>query len=132
MGQVSRLPHLSLTPLVVLAAALIIGYVVFTTAHYVLHDYQIRNEEQTARTDISRLDADHAELLALRDYLKSDEYVEEVARRVLGLVHPGETLVVVSGTDNAGPTPTPAVARTPGEAWWKEFIAPQPNTTPSP
>jgi len=129
---VSRLPHLSLTPFVVLAAALIIGYVVFNTAHYVLHDYQIRHEEQAARDDIARLDADHAQLLALRDYLRSDEYVEEVARRVLGLVRPGETLVIVSGNDSATATPAPPLSTTPGAPWWKEFIAPQPATTPAP
>ncbi len=129
----SRLPHLSPTPLVVLAAALIIGYVVFTTAHYVLHDYQIRHEETAARADMARLDTDHAQLLALRDYLKSDEYVEEVARRVLGLVRPGETLVIVSGPDGASVTATPPVVdMTPGDPWWKEFLAPEPAVTPSP
>jgi cell division protein FtsB len=129
----SRLPHLSLTPLLLLAAALSIGYLTFTTAHYVVHNYQVHHDETSVRADIAQLDRDHGQLVALRDYLKSDEYVEEVARRILGLVRPGETLVVVSSSD-AAPAVSPTVqpARTPGDAWWKEFLPPSVGVTPSP
>ena len=130
----SRLPRLSLTPLFLCAAALAIAYLVFTTAHYVVHNYQLHHEESGVRADIARLDADHAQLVAVRDYLKSDEYVTDVARRILGLVRPGETLVVVSGNGQppaATPTPrlTPAAG---GEQWWKELFVAAPVATPQP
>ena len=58
---------------------------------------------------------------AVRDYLKSDEHIEDIARRILGLVRPGETLVVVSGALSAAslrrPPPPPS---------------PSPNTPPAP
>ena len=76
----SRLPHLSLTPFLLLAAALSIGYLTFTTLHYVVHNYQVHHDETSVRADIAQLDREHGQLVALRDYLKSDEYVEEVAR----------------------------------------------------
>ena len=129
----SRLPHLSLTPFLLLAAALSIGYLTFTTLHYVVHNYQVHHDETSVRADIAQLDREHGQLVALRDYLKSDEYVEEVARRILGLVRPGETLVVVSSSDNAHDAPSTAQpARTPGDAWWKEFVPPSVDVTPSP
>src|SRR5205814_9418394 len=131
--SLSRLPHLSLTPLLLLAAALSIGYLTFTTLHYVVHNYQVHHDERSVRADIAQLDREHGQLVALRDYLKSDEYVEEVARRILGLVRPGETLVVVSSSDSAAAaSPTAQPARTPGDPWWKEFVAPAVDVTPSP
>jgi cell division protein FtsB len=131
--QVSRLPRLSLTPLLLAAAALTIGYFVLTTARNVYHNHQLAQEEAAIRRDIAQLDRDHAQLIAVRDYLKSDEYIEYNARRVLGLVKPGETLVVVS---NSAPAPiataTPPLTTAEGGAWWKELFAPAiaPTATP--
>jgi len=124
---VSRLPHLPLTPLLVCAAVLTVTYVSFTTWRYVAHNYRLHEEETQLRRDIAELNREHAQLVAVRDYLKSDEYVEYVARNTLGLVRPGETLVIVSGSAPtpapAEPegTPTPAGAAT-SEPWWRELF----------
>jgi cell division protein FtsB len=129
VNQVSRLPHLSLPTVLLCAAAVIIGYLAINTARYVVHNYELRQQETQARAGIAQLDQDHAQLVAVRDYLQSDAYVERVARRVLGLVHPGETLVVVSPSGAAA-----ADAATPqddgaGEPWWKRLFVPP---TPAP
>ncbi len=130
----SRVPHLPFTPLVVGAAALAVTYLGFTTTRYVVHEYNLHQDEATLHRDIGQLNRDHAQLTAVRDYLKSDEYIEDVARRVLGLVRPGETLVVVSSS--APPTAVAAATapeRTPGTAWWKDlFVQPAPLPTPTP
>jgi hypothetical protein len=69
-------------------------------------------------------------LTALRDYLNSDEYIEWVARRELGLVGPGETGIIVLSE------PTPASSTGAGEQeqgsqaeqgqqqdrWWEDII----------
>ncbi len=134
--RVSRLPHPSLTPLLIGAAALAIAYLTFTSVHYVVHNYRLHQQEQQVRRDIAQLDHDHQQLTAVRDYLKSDEYVEDVARRVLGLVNPGETLVIVSGTEQptTSPTPAPRAALTPQAEWWKSLFEPggAPVPTPTP
>jgi cell division protein FtsB len=132
-AKVSRLPRLSLTPLVLAAAALVIGYFVVTTARNIYHNHQLAQEESAIRRDIAQLDSDHAQLVAVRDYLKSDEYIEYNARTVLGLVRPGETLVVVSSNAPAPlATPTPPLAPAQGGAWWKDLFAPAiaPAATP--
>ncbi len=118
-ATVSRLPHLSVMPVVLCVAVLAIAYLTYTTTGYFIHNYQLHQEQARIRRDIAQADQDHAKLVGVRDYLKSDEYIEDVARRVLGLVRPGETLVVVSG---AGGSPTRQgglAQRTPGAAWWK-------------
>lgn len=134
----SRVPHLPLTPLVIGAAALAITYLGFTTARYVVHEYNLREDQAQLHRDINQLDRDHRQLIAVREYLKSDEYIDDVARRVLGLVRPGETLVVVSSSapppSAAPPVATaPARARTPAAEWWKDlFVQPAPLPTPVP
>jgi cell division protein FtsB len=114
------------------AALIALVYFAFTSGRYVIHNYQLKHEEQRIRADIHQLARDHEELTAVRDYLESDAYVEYVARRILGLVRPGETLVVVSGIQ---PTPaadtTPEAGGTPGP-WWKQLFAPQSGATPAP
>ena len=116
----SRLPHLSALPLVLGLAALAFAYLSFTTSRYVIHNYQLHQQQSQVRSKIAQLNKDHEQLVAVRDYLKSDEYIQHVARRVLGLVNPGETLVIVSGT--APPPATPVPQQTPGSEWWKELF----------
>ena len=132
-ATVSKLPHLRLMPLLICAALLAIGYLTYTTSRYFIHNYQLGEDEAQIRRDMTALDHDHAQLVAVRDYLKSDEYIEDIARRILGLVRPGETLVVVSSSDSApAATPQPA-AHTPGAEWWKDlFERPDAAPTPSP
>jgi cell division protein FtsB len=133
---VSRLPHLPLTPFVIGAAALAITYIGFTTTRYVVHEYNLRQDQAELHRQITQLNRDHEKLAAVRDYLRSDEYIEDVARRVLGLVRPGETLVVVSSS--APPTAVPSAAppgpaHTPAAEWWKDlFVQPATLSTPVP
>ena len=127
-ATVSRLPRLSLTPLLLAAAALVVGYFVVTTARNIYHNHQLAQEEASVRRDIAQLDRDHQQLVAVRDYLKSDEYIEYNARRVLGLVRPGETLVIVSS--NAPDATATPLAPSDGGAWWKDLF--DPAQTPAP
>ena len=110
-----------------LAAIALLG---FTTGQNVLRNYHLRQEEQQLRTELLELDRDNEQLQGIRDYLESDEYIEDVARRTLGLVKPGETLVVVSGeapASSAAPTPAPDAP------WWKSlFGIAEPTPTPPP
>ncbi|HEX5478789.1 MAG TPA: septum formation initiator family protein [Dehalococcoidia bacterium] len=128
----SRLPHLSLPTLLICAAVLAIGYFGFSTGRYVIHNYQLKQQESQVRDDVRQLDQDHAELIAARDYLQSDQYVEQVARRTLGLVHPGETLVVVSPADDVPAASPTAAEATPGAQWWKQlYFDAVPTPTPN-
>lgn len=130
----SRQPHLSILPVVLIVAALIAGYLAFSTGRYLIQNYQLRGEERALRNEIADLDRQRVQLEAVRLYLDSDEYVEQIARRVLGLVRPGETLVIVNSTVPS-PEPSPEPLGTPGARWWEAlFYAPEPapEATPAP
>ena len=124
-------------PLILAAALLAAGFLDLSITRNAVHNYQLRQDERDLRAELRQLEADRGQLTAVHDYLESDEYIEDVARRVLGLVRPGETLVVVSGSAPAGGS-APASAGTaaaPGHSlalpWWKDlFIAPEPAAAP--
>lgn len=120
-------PHIPFIPLIIAGALLIVGFLAFSTGRNVVRHYQLREEERDLRAELQQLDRDAEDLEAVRDYLESDEYIEDVARRTLGLVRPGETLVIVAGSETvASPTPSARI----GEPWWRElFVAPAPTPT---
>jgi len=131
---VSRLSHLTIVPLLICSALAAIGYLAFTSGSKFLNDYHLRADKAELQREIDELDSEEQQLSAVRDYLQSDEYIEDVARRILGLVRPGETLVVVS---SSAPSPEPAAttqpARSDAREWWQElFVAPPPIATPQP
>ncbi len=126
-------PHLPLLPLILAAALLAAGFLALSTTRNAVRNYQLREDERDLRAELRQLDADREQLTAVHDYLESDEYIEDVARRVLGLVRPGETLVIVSGSEAPAAGTAPAPGSSLALPWWKDlFIAPEPAVTPPP
>jgi cell division protein FtsB len=123
------LPRLTPTRVVLFLAALAVGYFVFTAVGDALLSQRLGRDEQRLQYEISDLERQQRELVAIRDYLQTDQYIEGVARRLLGLVRPGETLVVVSSS--VTPTPAPVDAEPAAEAptpayrhWWENLYGP--------
>jgi cell division protein FtsB len=110
--------------LVVLAAAFVVGYLLFRAGGIGLQSYQLAGEEQQVRQEIADLQRQHEELVALREYLRSDEYIESVARRILGLVKPGETLTIVSGPQGEQAGVPAEESNRPNRPWWEELFEP--------
>ena len=108
----SRSPWLSSRRWVILVTAVIVVYFIFTAASNTLQAIQIGQDESNLRQEVDGLAQRYDQLIALRDYWKSDEYIEWVARSELGLVRPGELgIVVISAV-----TPTPP-AEPPQPVW---------------
>lgn len=123
----SKRPQIPFAPLLIGAAVLAAGYLGFTTTRYIVHEYQLRQEETALRQQIDELAREREQLIAVRDYLRSDEYVEQIARRVLGLVRPGETLVIVSGTEDASAADSAPSEDAGNREWWQElFLSDEP------
>jgi cell division protein FtsB len=81
----------------------VLAYFIFTAASNTLQAIQIGQDESRLRQEVDDLAERYDQLTALRDYWKSDEYIEWVARRELGLVFPGELGIIV--TSDVTPTP---------------------------
>jgi cell division protein FtsB len=83
----------------------------------VLHSYDLAADESKLRGEVQALERQRDQLLQIRDYLRTDEYIEFMARRVFGLVKPGETIVAVD---------SPPVVGVDGEedglTWWQRLF----------
>lgn len=113
-----KLPRLSLARMVLVAASLVVGYLSFTAVGEVLLSQELNRDEQNIQREISELERQQVELEAIREYLQTDEYIEGVARRTLGLVRPGETLVIISSAVPVTPTPEESEERG-ARRWWE-------------
>lgn len=134
------IPAISPSRILVVLALVAAGYALFSTTGYVLRSYDLGRREGELRREMLELERQRAELEALRAYLQSDEYVEYAARKFLGLVRPGETLVLVSGAPQASAS-VPEEGAASEEPWWRRLYgdfwpsaAPgaTPTATPSP
>ncbi len=90
---------------------------------------QMGAEATELSKQIAAEEARHAALLALQDYVRSDEYVEHWAR-LARMTKPGETAIVPSVSGNGsstisaplGPTPMP---NDPRSEWTTLFLGPR-------
>ncbi len=121
---VLKLPRLSLTRVAILLAALVVGYFIFTAASEALLSQSLNRDEQRLQREIAELRYQQAQLQAIRDYLQTDEYIEGVARRVLGLVRPGETLVIVNSSVPPTPVPDEQSGKDEYRTWWENLYGP--------
>lgn len=117
------LPRLTKMRLLVLGAVVVVGYLLFNAAQETILSQELNDEERQLQREIADLRREERELRAIRDYLRTDEFIEGVARHVLGLVRPGESLIIV--TSSVQPTPTPSAGRDdPKRKWWELLYGP--------
>ena len=111
MRAISRSPSRLLFFLALLCA----GYFAYTAVAGAVRAQRLDDQLAEYRQEIARLEQQRAYLEGVLEYVRSDEYVEQVARRELGYVREGEVPVVV-----VGPTPT----EPPPDEWW-EWLFPR-------
>ena len=91
--------------------------------------------EESLQTEVSLEKTRQVELQATLEYVQSDDYVAAYARDEGGYLLPGEKRIVPmpieatpAPTAVAPPTPDPAAAARPWQAWWQLLTdAPQPT-----
>ncbi len=96
-------------------------------------NYRVQREAERLGQEVDEARLYQDELQSKLEYVQSDLYVEEVARRDLKWARPGETLVVVLPTPESVPQSATAnqptlivgpTAETPAQAWWVLFFGP--------
>ena len=113
-----RLPRFSGTRLIFLAAACMVVYFLASGAANLVRSHQLTQEESSLQSQIDDLESRHERLVALEEYLESDEYIEAIAREQLGLVKPGETAFIAIPTQ---PSPAPEEGSA-TDLWWEVLI----------
>ena len=104
--------------LILALTVIIAGYFLVSAADSLVASHRLAQEEQQLEQRIEALRSQERRLEQIRDYLRTDQYVEYIARRVFGLVRPGETLVIVEAQ---APESTEEPA---GLLWWEQIFGP--------
>ena len=119
-----KLLHPSFAQVVLLLALAVIGYFAFVAVGGMVLSQRVNQEEQDLRQEVAALQQDQATLEAIREFLWTDEYVEGVARRMLGLVREGESLVIVAPSVTATPELAEEAREVMPRRWWEELYIP--------
>jgi len=107
--------------ILLLATLIVAGYLTFSAGTNTLHSFRLASDEAKLRREVEVLQQQKEQLVQIRDYLRTDEYIEFMARRVFGLVKPGENIVVVDAPPPAAPTDG-TVTTDEGETWWQRLF----------
>ena len=108
-------PVVRKTTAFVLVCLLLTGYFVYTASSGVVRQQQQNEDHAAALAKIERLESQRDHLLAVYDYVVSDAYVEQAARRELGYVREGETAFVVL-------SPPPLANQQLAGEWWERLF----------
>lgn len=106
-------------------------YFGLATGSWAVKEYQQRQEEARLKQEVEVEKAKNASLLAQKEYLQSDEYVEKVAREELNLIKPGErAVIVIAPTPSAAETTNQSESKSKKEEpkpawqrWWDFFFS---------
>jgi cell division protein FtsB len=125
MSKTKRNRTVPLTQIITIVVATMAISMIVDFGRKAAANYRIRREEIRLEQEIVAERAQHEALLASREYVQTDEYVEQVAREELKWVRPGEVVVVpvplhreALPTVEASPIP---VKPLPGESHWQEW-----------
>jgi cell division protein FtsB len=101
--------------LVFAACLLIAAYFLYSAVSGAVQSHRLTNERDRVRDDVAILESQKRYLEGVRDYVASDAYVEQQARRQLGYVRDGEIAYVVVG-------PPLEQASEPTGEWWQRLF----------
>lgn len=102
-----------------------------------LQGYEMREEARALERRIDDLRKENRRLAEELEYLRSDQYIEKVAREELGLVRPGDVAVAAIVPEDGRsasllPTPTPSPTPVPEkqdvpnwQRWLSIFVEPE-------
>ena len=103
------------TRLLILLCLLVGCYGIYTAASGWYRTGQLEHNQDTAEQRVRELEAKKAYLEGVKQYVASDAYVEQQARRQLGFGREGETVFVVTSPPAEQETQT-------GDSWWERLF----------
>ena len=112
----------------VVIALAIVGGIAWGFGQRLSLEQQMRTEEKRLEQAVADEEARHDDLVSQLEYVKSDEHVENWARKEMKMARPGEVAVVPlvsAGEEPAGdtqPTPTPVPESRPFWVEWGESL----------
>jgi cell division protein FtsB len=129
-----RIPVISLTQFVAIVTATIALTLLFNFATKINTYAQIEREATRLQERLDNIRAEHESLLARREYVQSNEYVEKIAREELNWIRFGDNPVMIKTPPQPLPTLSTSLSPTPPSEptglqwslWWATFFGDTP------
>jgi cell division protein FtsB len=99
----SKLSRLLSSRTFLLINLLVLAFLVFSFSREFLRDYSLRQEIAELEAEEADLKSENSDLAALMDSIQTETYIEREARLKLGLVKPGENVIVLPDSSIVGP-----------------------------
>lgn len=96
-----RLQHTSnMTKMVIICEFLLVSYLLYTLTVSVYKSYQIDQHIKSFEEENARIEEENLLKSEEFDYYSSNAYIEKIAKQNLGLVNPGEEVIIVPNSDS--------------------------------
>ncbi len=128
----SRFSHTSgLTKIILIIEFLLVGYLIYSLTKNVYNSYQIDKYIETFEAENTKIETENRQKTEDYMYFTSEEYIDKIAKQNLGLINPGEEVVILSpdlllAEDRDEKTSLIDFARFDGDSnggsWWKFFF----------
>ncbi|MGQ9628099.1 MAG: FtsB family cell division protein [Anaerolineae bacterium] len=126
-SKIKRPALISFAQFVAIVVATIVLSLVVDFGRKAAANYRIQQERERLRLEVAAAQEEYQRLLERKAYVRTDEYVEKVAREELKWAKPGETVVVIKTIPRrAFPAPPPVQESPPvvkRASHWQEWLA---------
>ena len=93
----SRFSHTSnLTKVIIIVEFLLVGYLVYSLTKNVYDSYQIDKYIEAFDKENAQIEEENRQKREDYLYFTSEEYIDKIAKQNLGLINPGEEVIVLS------------------------------------
>ena len=88
--------------MVIIVEFLVVSYLLYTLTKSVYQSYQIDQHIENFRLENDAIAQENKQKEADYSYYSSDAYIEKIAKQNLGFVNPGEEVIVIPNSPDAG------------------------------
>ena len=93
-------PNFNVARIIVIVGFVIVAYMLYSLTVSIYENYQIDVHIQSFEAKNLELQEENLEKLDSYQYYTSDMYIEKIAKQNLGLINPGEEVIVITEEDN--------------------------------
>ncbi len=86
--------------LIIIVGFIFVAYMLYKLTVSIYENYQIDSHIATFEAKNAELAAENLDKIESYQYYTSDQYIEKIAKQNLGLINPGEKVIVITEEDN--------------------------------
>lgn len=90
--------------LIIIAGFIIVAYMLYALTVSIYRDYEIDRHIKNFETEQAKLIAENQQKLEDYQYYTSKTYIEKIAKQNLGLINPGEKVIILPYEENTSLT----------------------------